>query len=89
MVEWDVYRMLWSITTSIYKKYQAIYFSERCDGGAKNPTFWKTIKPILTSQQPSSNNIIQKEDDKIITDGRDVCNIFNDFFLSCGYEYRF
>ena len=35
LVEWDVYRMQRNITTSIYKKSQATYFSERCDGGAK------------------------------------------------------
>ena len=75
LVEWDVYRIQRNITTSIYKKSQATYFSKRCDGGAKNQKFWKTIKPFLTSKQPSSNNIILKEDDKIITDERDVCNI--------------
>ena len=89
LVEWDVYRMQRNITTSIYKKSQATYFSERCDGGAKNKKFWKTIKPFLTSKQPSSNNIILKEDDKIITDERDVCNIFNDFFSHVAMDIGF
>ena len=39
LVEWDVYKMQRNITTSIYKKSQATYFSERCDGGAKNKKF--------------------------------------------------
>ena len=64
LVEWDVYRMQRNITTSIYKKSQATYFSERCEGGAKNQKFWKTNKPFLTSKQPSFQNIILKEDDK-------------------------
>ena len=51
--------------------------------------FWKTIKPFLTSKQPSSNNIILKEDDKIITDERDVCNIFNDFFSHVAMDIGF
>ena len=80
LVEWDVYRMQRNITTSICKKSQATYFSERCEGGAKNQKLWKTIKPFLTSKQPSSNNIILKEDDKIITDEREICDIFNDYF---------
>ena len=80
-VEWDVYRIQRNITTSIYKKSQATYFSERCEGGAKNKKFWKTIKPFLTSKQPSCQNIILKEDDKIITDEREICDIFNDFSL--------
>ena len=36
----------------------------------------KTIKPFLTSKQPSSNNIILKEDDEFITDEREICDIF-------------
>ena len=55
LVEWDVSRMQRNITTSIYKKSQTTYFSERCEGGEKNPKFWKTIKLFLTSKQPSSN----------------------------------
>ena len=78
-----------NITTFIYKKSQATYFSERCDGGAKNQKIWKTIKPFLTSKQPSSNNIILKEDDKIITDERDVCNILNDFFSHVAMDIGF
>ena len=82
LLEWDVYRIQWNITTSIYKKSQATYFSERCEGGAKNHKFWKTIKPFLTSKQPSCQNVILKEDDKIITDEREICDTFNDFFFS-------
>ena len=68
---------------------QATYFSERCDGGAKNQKFWKTIKPFLTSKQPSSNNIILKEDDEIITDEREICDIFNNFFSHVAMDIGF
>ena len=44
LVGWDEYRMQRNITTSIYKKWQATYFSERCAGGAK----------IKSSGKPSS-----------------------------------
>ena len=67
---------VWSeLSLRIYKNSQATYFSERCEGGAKNQKFWKTIKPFLTSKQPSCQNIILKEDDKIITDEREICDI--------------
>ena len=89
LVKWDVYRMQRNITTSIYKKSQATYFSECCDGGAKNQKFWKTIKPFLTSKQPSSNNIILKEDDEIITDEREIYDIFNDFFSHMAMDIWF
>ena len=89
LVEWDVYRIQRNITTSIYKKSQATYFSERCEGGAKNQKFWKTIKPFLTCKQPSCQNIILKEDDKIITDEREICDIFNDFFPHVAMDIGF
>ena len=89
LVEWDVYRIQRNITTSIYKKSQATYFSERCEGGAKNQKFWRTIKPFLTSKQPSCQNIILKEDDKIITDEREICDIFNDFFSHVAMDIGF
>ena len=71
-----------NITTSIYKKSQATYFSERCEGGAKNQKFWKTIKPFLTSKQPSSNNII-------LTDERAICDISNDYFSHVAMDIGF
>ena len=89
LVGWDVYRMQRNITTFIYKKSQATYFSERCAGGAKNQKFWKTIKPFLTSKQPTNNNIILKEDDKIITDEREICDIFNDYFSHVAMDIGF
>ena len=89
LVGWDVYRMQRNITTSIYKKSQATYFSERCAGGVKNQKFWKTIKPFLTSKQPTNNNIILKEDDKIITDEREICDIFNDYFSHVAMDIGF
>ena len=89
LVGWDAYRMQRNITTSIYKKSQATYFSERCAGGVKNQKFWKAIKPFLTSKQPTNNNIILKEDDKIITDEREICDIFNDYFSHVAMDIGF
>ena len=89
LVGWDTYRMQRNITTSIYKKSQATYFSEHRAGGVKNQKFWKTIKPFLTSKQPTNNNIILKEDDKIITDEREICDIFNDYFSHVAMDIGF
>ena len=55
----------------------------------KNQKFWKTIKPFLTSKQPTNNNIILKEDDKIITDEREICDIFNDYFSPVAMDIGF
>ena len=74
-----MYRIQRDITTSIYKTYKDTYFSERCEGGVKNQTFWLTIKPFLTSKQPSNYDIILKEDDdKIFTHEHEIYDIFDD-----------
>ena len=73
----------------IYKKSQAIYFSERFRRMCKNQKFWKTIKPFLTSKQPSSNNIILKEDDKIKTDEKAICDIFKVYFSHVAMDIGF
>ena len=89
LMEWHVYRIQRNVTTSIYKKSRATYFSERCEGGGKNQKFWKTIKPVLTSKQPSNSNIILKENEKIITDEREICDIFNEFFSYVAMDIGF
>ena len=86
---WDVYRIQRNITTSIYKKSKATFFTERCEGGVKNLKFWKTIKPFLISKQPSNNNIILKENEKIITDESEICDIFNEFFSYVAVDIGF
>ena len=52
-------------------------------GGSKSDTFSKTIKPYLSKKNNSSNsNIILEEENKLITDQREVNEIFNNFFVN-------
>ena len=45
--------------------------------------FWKTIKPYLSKKNNSSNSkIILEEENKLITDQREVTEIFNNFFAN-------
>ena len=59
------------------------YFFERCSGGPKSKDFWPTIRPFLTnkgSNQQSEINLC--ENNVIISDQKQVCDIFNDFFVN-------
>ena len=42
-VKWDDYRKQRNLTSAINKQSKLTYFRERCDGGPKNQSFWKTI----------------------------------------------
>ena len=68
-VKCDDYRKQRNLTTSIDKQSELTYFRERCDGGPRNQSFWRTIKPFMSDNSASlDNEIILQEDDKIITD---------------------
>ena len=89
-VKWDDYRKQRNLTTSINKQSKLTYFRERCDGGPKNQSFWKTIKPFMSDKSASHDNkIILQEDDKIITDTQEICEIFNTYFTSVANNIGF
>ena len=60
------------------------YFEEKCKGSTRNKDFWKAIKPIFSKTKTKSDNIPLREDDNIITDCKEVCQIFNKFFSEIG-----
>lgn len=62
------------------------YFEEKCKGSIKNKDFWKAIKPIFSKSKTKSDNIPLKENNKIITDTDEVCQIFNQFFSKIGSD---
>ena len=49
----------------------------------KNQSFWRTIKPFMSDKSASHDkNIIIQEDDKIITNTNEICEIFNTYFTT-------
>ena len=65
------------------KKSMRHYFFERCSGGPKSKDFWLTIKPFLSKKgSGGESEIILSENDKIISDQKEVCNIFNSYFVN-------
>ena len=60
-----------------------VYFFERFHGGPKSKDFWPTIKPFLSKKRSNDDpTIILNEEEKIISDQKDVCHIFKDFFIN-------
>ena len=44
--------------------------------------FWKTVKPFMTDKGISSSSTVLIENDVIISDPKDVCQVFNTYFSS-------
>ena len=71
------------IVTKIRKQSIKNYFFERCAGGPKSKDFWPTIKPFLSKGTASKDStIILKEEDKILTNQKEVANTFNKYFVN-------
>ena len=80
---WDNYRKQRNFVTKLKKQSMRAYFFERCAGGPKSKDFWPTIKPFLSKKGSSgSNEIILSENDRIVSDQTEVCNIFNNYFVN-------
>ena len=78
------------MTTAINKQSKSAYFRERCEGGPKNQSFWKTIKPFISDNSSfNTNKIILHEGDTIINDTGEICEIFNNYFTSVASNIGF
>ena len=89
-VKWDDYKKQRNLTTDINKQSKLTYFRERCDGGPKNQSFWKTIKPFMFDKSLThGKQVILQVGDKIITDTYEICEKFNTYFTSVANNIGF
>ena len=80
---WEKYRKQRNYVTKLKRQSLRVYFFERCHGGPKSKDFWPTIKPFLSKKGSKDDpTIILNEDGKIVSDQKDVCHIFKDFFIN-------
>lgn len=57
--------------------------SKDCAGGPKSKDFWPTIKPFLSKKgTDGGNEIILCENENIVSDQIEVCEIFNEHFVN-------
>ena len=45
-----------------------------------NSTFWKTVVPLFTNKPSRGEKVILKEGNKNITNGVELCEVFNTYF---------
>ena len=56
------------------------YFLSKCKDKCKPKDFYDCIRPFMTGNDNTHSNIILKEEDRIVTDKMEICDIFNNFF---------
>ena len=77
---WAKFRAQRNLVHKLKKKSVSTYFRKRCAGGTKPDNFWKPIKPYLTKQNISGpRNVILTDISKLITNQKEVIEIFNSF----------
>ena len=80
---WEKYRLQRNKCVNIRRLSIRQYFYDKCKGGAKNTNFWPTIKPFLTNKgATSTDDIMIKTDDKLLTDPQKVTDHMNDFYIN-------
>ena len=47
-----------------------------------NKEFWRTVKPFFADKAKSNDRITLVKDEKIISNGKDIAEIFNNFFVN-------
>ena len=69
---------------NLRKKAIKLHFkSVTVSGIIENNKFWETIKPFITNKNGLNNNsIILNKDNKIITQEKELVNIFNDHYIN-------
>ena len=80
---WEKYRTQRNLVNRLKKNSIRNYFSERCVGGQKSGEFWPTIKPFLSKKcKTGDNNIVLCEKGKVVNDNKEICDIFNEFYVN-------
>ena len=82
---WEEYRKIRNKSNKIRAKSIQNYFNKNCSSGknTNEPRFWNTIKPFISSKDNvKTGNITLREQDVIISEPQQICNIFNEYFCN-------
>ena len=76
-----LYKKQNNFCSKLYKKERNTYYSSsKLNKVTDNKAFWKTIKPFLSDKGTNINKITLVHNDKVISDDKQLCKTFSDFF---------
>jgi len=81
-----LYKEKRNTVNSLKRSLTTAYIKGKCHNGVKSHDFWPTMKPFFTKSSLSCEEIMLLESDNLITDEKQLCDIFNDFFVQIGQD---
>ena len=81
---WSNYRTQRNLVTRMRRESIKVYMQDKCTGeNMNNREFWNIVKPLISGKSSSRNeSIILRENNDIITNSDQVCDILNKFYVS-------
>ena len=78
---WELYKTQRNYVTKLRRQSIRNYFTTKTEGVRSSKDFWKIIKPFITDKNSvSDDHVILRENDVLITDPVEVCDVFNHYF---------
>ena len=77
---WEDYRKARNHYVQVNRQSMQNYFMKECEGGAQSKQFWTAVKPYFTDKGNEKRSIMLREGDDVITECRDVAQVFNGYF---------
>jgi hypothetical protein len=82
-INWELYKNQRNLVTKLRRHSIRTYFVNKTEGLSNAKQFWKIMKPFITDKNSiSDDTIILRENDELITDPVEVCNVFNKYFVN-------
>ena len=70
-------------TVNLLRKEKKIYYKNLdLNNIADNKQFWRNVEPLLSDKISESSKITLVNNNRIVSDDREICNIFNQFFVN-------
>ena len=80
---WERYRKQRNKVVSLRKKSKNTFMRDKCASVKNGKEFWQNMKPLISNNiREENNDIVLLNDNVIVNDQRDVCNLLNDYFVN-------
>ena len=80
-VNWQTYRTYRNKVVRLRKQSKSKYLGEKCNDTNNSKVFWSIVKPLISDKcKVGQEHIVLNNNDIIVNESPDVCNIFNKYY---------
>ena len=84
------YKKQWNICVKLRRKTEKQFFDNLdVKRVTDNKQFWKTVKPSLTDKTLKGKRITLTENEKVVSDKRELVKVFNEYFSNLPPNLRY